>query len=138
MILGEKGLGRLSAMRLGDYMEVITPGKPVTAEWNQSRSSTGTVSLKPLTRISAASPSSQSPTVRRRGRQKGTLIEIHALSSEWSFDKLESLARDHFSKLVDPFSAETLPLEMSFNGNEVTLPSFRFLHPRARTRDAGS
>ena len=122
VILGEKGLGRLSAMRLGDYMEVIT-GEVGETEWNRlvidwnrfAKAADEDISSVPIV------PKSYGE---KKSKQKGTLIEIQALSSEWSFDKLESLARDHFSKLVDPFSAETLPLEMSFNGNDVTLPAF--------------
>ena len=122
LILGEKGLGRLSAMRLGDCMEVITGRvgdghkSRLTIDWNRFAQAAdddiGTVSIVPEVH-------------REKGkREQGTLVLIEALSSEWTREKLQELARDHFSKLVDPFSKKTLPLQMSFNGNEVELPTF--------------
>lgn len=62
-ILGEKGLGRLSAMRLGDRVLVVTAqqGSP---HWNQL-GSTGTTLQMPLMRIWTASKSSRNKATTR-------------------------------------------------------------------------
>ena len=122
IILGEKGLGRLSAMRLGDAMEVITGGVDsnhwnlLRIDWNDFANAAdddiGSITIKPTKDSTKAS------------HQKGTVIRITALSSSWSYKKLEDLAREHFSKLVDPFSDKTLPLKIRFNRVEVTIPAF--------------
>ena len=122
VILGEKGLGRLSAMRLGDYMEVFT-GQSGDGHWNRLVIDWNRFAKAADEDISSV-PVVPEPYREKEKSERGTLIEIKALSSVWTFDKLQDLARDQFSKLVDPFSAETLPLEMSFNGDDVVLPAF--------------
>ena len=55
---------------------------------------------------------------------QGTLVRIFSLSSAWNEHKLERLAREDFSKLVDPFSSTKLPLKIHFNGVKVEIPAF--------------
>ena len=122
IILGEKGLGRLSAMRLGDAMEVITGGvdsnhwNVLRIDWNDFANAAdddiGSITITPTKGSTKTS------------HHKGTVIRITALSSSWTYKKLEDLARDHFSKLVDPFSDKTLPLAIRFNGVQVAIPAF--------------
>ena len=122
IILGEKGLGRLSAMRLGDYIEVVTGSigshnwNRVKINWNDfARSSDedlASIHIRPI----KGSKKSES--------ESGTSIVISALSSNWSYETLEQLCRDHFSKLVDPFSQRELPLKVAFNGTPVPIPEF--------------
>ena len=110
VILGEKGLGRLSAMRIGDAMEVISGiegGKNwnvLDIDWNDFANSAdediGSIVVEP--KIGE----------RKDEVQTGTLIRILALTSDWSYEKLEELARENFSKLVDPFSKKKLPLRV--------------------------
>ncbi len=122
VILGEKGLGRLSAMRLGDAMEVFTGARGekrwnnLWIDWNDFANAAdediGNIEVEPK----KAGKKDESDT--------GTLIRITALTSDWSQAKLEEMASDHFSKLVDPFSRKKLPLTISYNGTNVEIPEF--------------
>lgn len=122
VILGEKGLGRLSAMRLGDRVDIIT-GLRGSERWNElhidwndfadaADQDLGSVEVSPT--LGARKPRDQS----------GTLITISALRAEWSVEKLEALAVEHFSKLADPFDTNELPLRLTFNGSSVPIPRF--------------
>ncbi|MDE2822160.1 MAG: sensor histidine kinase [Chloroflexota bacterium] len=121
-VLGEKGLGRLSAMRLGDTLQVVTAESGSThwnrldIDWNDFAQAAdediGSISITP-TVGDAKEPD-----------QQGTLIRVGGLSSAWSVDKLGDLARDHFSKLVDPFGDDPLPLRITYNGDDVPIPEF--------------
>jgi signal transduction histidine kinase len=122
LILGEKGLGRLSAMRLGEVMEVITGTEDaehwsvLEIDWNKFAQAADeditSVRVEPV-QGAAKKPSEQ-----------GTLIRITGLTSAWSYDKLEALSRESFAKLSDPFSEKKLPLYVGFNAATVSIPSF--------------
>lgn len=123
VILGEKGLGRLSAMRLGDRVLIVTAmaGEPrwnqLEIDWNDFADAADedleSVDVAPIL------------GVKKDPGQSGTRIRISALKSEWSGEKLQSLAAEHFSKLVDPLDKDArLPLQLTFNGTAVAIPTF--------------
>ena len=105
VVLGEKGVGRLSTMRLGDILKVTTStsgerySNYLEIDWtrfsHQSEEDLGSVEIDP-----------------RRGDEKedrtasGTEIRIEHLNSDWSAQKLQELAESEFSKLSDPFLAD--------------------------------
>ncbi|PDT21819.1 hypothetical protein CO674_19930 [Rhizobium hidalgonense] len=134
VILGEKGLGRLSAMRLGDRVTIVT-AQTGSRHWNQ-------LDIDWNDFADAADQDLDSVVVEpeegnEKARQEsGTLIQISALRSEWSADKLQSLAVEHFSKLSDPFSrARRPPLHLRFNDQPVPVPEFAgFLLEQAHGR----
>jgi signal transduction histidine kinase len=134
IILGEKGLGRLSAMRLGDRVLIVT-GQAGSTRWNQ-------LEIDWNDFADAADSDLQSVNVEPRlGKPKnksdtGTLISISALRSEWSAAKLQELAVEHFSKLSDPLGQTArLPLVLKFNGKDVAVPRFaEFLLEQAHGR----
>ena len=122
-ILGEKGLGRLSAMRLGDTMEVIT-SRSGDKYWNWLNIDWNAFAKSADDDIGSIQVAPEVGDVKEVPDQQGTLIRIGGLSSSWSNEKLESLARDNFSKLFDPFSEQSLPLKLTYNERPVTLPAF--------------
>ena len=134
VILGEKGLGRLSAMRLGDQVVVVT-GQAGAPNWNQ-------LEIDWNDFADAADDDLESIEVEpevgnsKDKEESGTLIRISALKSAWSADKLAALAVEQFSKLSDPLGgAPALPLKLSFNGVEVPIPRFAdFLLEQAHGR----
>lgn len=134
VILGEKGLGRLSAMRLGDRVLIVT-GQKGERHWNQ-------LDIDWNDFADAADADLRSVSVEPElGNEKekdesGTLIRVSALRSEWSALKLQELAVDHFSKLSDPFGqTRRPPLKLLFNGVEVIVPLFAdFLLEQAHGR----
>jgi signal transduction histidine kinase len=138
VILGEKGLGRLSAMRLGDQLLVVT-GEEDAPNWNQ-------LEINWNDFADAAEENLESVDVEpeignpKEETDKGTLIRISALKAEWSAAKLQELAVREFSKLSDPLGQRpSPPLTLRFNDAEVQVPRFAdFLlehaHGRLRAR----
>jgi signal transduction histidine kinase len=122
VILGEKGLGRLSAMRLGDALEVIT-GTEDDDHWNVLNINWNDFADAADEDISSVDIEPEEGASKESNR-KGTLIRVTSLTSAWTYEKLEDLAKEHFSKLVDPFSRRTLPLLLKFNGTSVEIPPF--------------
>lgn len=103
--LGEKGIGRLSAMRLGDKLSVRTARSGDTnynrididwSDFDDASKMVEDIDVKP-----------------RRGREKrspefsGTDIKIRKLNSDWSERRVDRLAIDDFSLLVNPLSKTT-------------------------------
>ena len=122
VILGEKGLGRLSAMRLGDSIEVVTADQEST-HWNllsinwtdfatAADDDLTTVPLNPY----VGQPKSKTLS--------GTCLHITALKSPWSYEKVVDLTQDTFAKLVDPFSTKRLPIDIEYNGVSLKVPEF--------------
>ena len=122
-ILGEKGLGRLSAMRLGDTMEVIT-ARSNDKRWNKLKINWNTFAECADDDITSINVTPEIGEKKEVHDQQGTLIRIGALSSSWSPKRLEALARDNFSKLFDPFSEQGLALKVTYNERPVLLPAF--------------
>ena len=100
--IGEKGIGRLSAMRLGEHVSVRTTRQSDThynlididwSEFNDTSKMIEDIDVKP-----------------RRGGVKvepefsGTDIKITKLNSDWSERRVARLAIDDFSLLVNPLS----------------------------------
>lgn len=98
--LGEKGIGRLSAMRLGDRLSVRTTKSSEShynlidinwSDFDDASKMIEDVEVKP-----------------KRGRKKenqdfsGTDIRIRKLNSDWSEKRVERLAIDDFSLLANP------------------------------------
>ena len=122
-ILGEKGLGRLSAMRLGWRLRVDTT---INGEeyWNR-------LDIDWRDFAEGEALIGEVPIFAKRGKTKenkevtGTDIRICALNSIWSSDKLQTIAREEFSKLTDPFVPQaSYPINIRFNGQPVHIPRF--------------
>ena len=96
---GEKGLGRLSAARLGNRLEMLTrtsnePCWRVSVNWSELSSKESIescfVDIRPM---GESIPFKKS----------GTLMRIYDLKSEWDEDKVSDL-RDNLSRLISPFA----------------------------------
>ena len=122
-ILGEKGLGRLSVMRLGWRLRVdtTTSGEQfwnrLDVNWRDFADEEALVEDVPVF-----------PT---QGLQKeesgvsGTRIRISGLTSDWPSAKIEDIVRAEFSKLTDPFAPQTrYPITVRFNAQIVPIPRF--------------
>ena len=123
VILGEKGLGRLSAMRLGDVMLVITAQRR-EKYWNQLEIDWNIFAQAADEDLESVDVSPERGT-RKEPNSQGTRIRISALRAEWSQEKLEQLAASDFARLVDPFDRSMkLPLELKYNSTTVPVPEF--------------
>jgi signal transduction histidine kinase len=97
-VSGEKGLGRLSAARLGNQLEMITKaqGQPcwrVRVNWPALASSKNISDCNiELTRYAGKLPFDDT----------GTCIRITDLKSEWTEERIDDLA-EQLSRLISPF-----------------------------------
>lgn len=123
-ILGEKGVGRLSAMRLGNQLEVVT-GKKGEPNWNTliidwdwfSHDSDALLEDIPVSALRAGKKESRV--------ESGTRIRISALSSDWKIDRVRNMAAHNFSRFADPFNPEDkFPISLYFNDDFIQIPDF--------------
>ncbi len=121
-ILGEKGIGRLSAMRLGERLRVRT-AKQTDKHWNELE-----IDWSVFDHASDALLDSiaLSPTVDGRKTPSdacGTEISIRGLRRDWSRAHVEEIARNDFARLNDPFAkAARFPIILRHNGDLLVIP----------------
>ena len=119
--LGDKGLGRLSVMRIGAQMRVLSTQEnelnwhELSIDWDRfshdSDDLIGDVAVSPI-----EGPIKEDPT------EKGTEITIWGLRHGWTRLELEQMVRDEFSRLMDPFAtARPLGIDVTFNGSQIPL-----------------
>lgn len=117
--LGEKGIGRLSAMRLGDLLTVET------AEKKDKRLNLLKIDWSAFNDLDAMLD--EIDVVPERGGAKpapdwnGTRLIIAALSADWSHDRVKFLGEHDFARLTDPFTdAKRRPrIAIFWNGTRV-------------------
>ena len=99
--LGEKGIGRLSVMRLGDKLRVETAKKADTCfnvlaiDWSEF--DTLDIELDKIT----VTPKRGGP--KPTPHWKGTRLIVGGLAADWTRKRVEELC-SHLSRLTDPFS----------------------------------
>lgn len=124
-ILGEKGIGRLSVVRLGDLLEVSSSkenevrANTLHIDWSIIKERPN-MTLDEFPATPKVGPKKDTP------ESHGTSIKIRNLTSDWSAEKLEELAKTDFSKLIDPFiTALRRPvIRLRFNEEDVVIPAF--------------
>lgn len=126
-VLGEKGIGRLSAMRLGMGLRVKTTKKGernwhlLDVDWRAFEEDLDAM-IESITVEPVEGPEKDDTD------EQGTQILITALNSPWSAEKLETIAGAELSKMMDPFSERILfPVSVYFNKTRVTIPPFNRL-----------
>jgi signal transduction histidine kinase len=122
-ILGEKGLGRLSTMRLGQCLRVETTvsGEPM---WNVLEIDWGRFSHDSDELIEDVEVKPTSGASKADVAKHGTRILITGLASGWSEERLKEIAANEFSKLQDPFQPRSdYRISLRFNDTPVTIPA---------------
>jgi signal transduction histidine kinase len=131
VVLGEKGIGRFSTMRLGSLLRVITTTVQdskwhvLELDWSQfshdSDELLSEVDIEPII----------GPRKTKLG-QSGTRIEIDDLNREWTFARASEIATAEFAKLNDPFSSQKrFPIAFRFNDELVPIPAISSVLLRA-------
>ncbi len=99
--LGEKGIGRLSAMRLGDSLTVETATLAdrylniLSIDWSEFEDIDAAIDEIDI-----------SPTqgnLKPEPNWSGTRLIIRALTADWTYRRIKDLCMDDFSRLTDPF-----------------------------------
>lgn len=119
--LGEKGIGRLSAMRLGDTLFVETAKTSDTnlnildIDWTVF----GNIDAM-LDEIDVAP---QSGPVKKDKDWSGTILTIGSLSADWTYDRVKYLGDHDFARLTDPFidSKRRPRIAIFWNGNRIPI-----------------
>ena len=126
-VLGEKGVGRLSTMRLGTrlHVESSTAGEP---KWNVLDIDWSVFSHESDELLDSYHIEAKHGDMKDQAGISGTSLTISGLTSNWDKKTLEDLARREFMKLTDPFADLTLfPVQLHFNGERVRIPPFNQL-----------
>lgn len=121
--LGEKGIGRLSAMRLGASLEVLsaTAKDPrlnlLDIDWRQFGELDAMLEdIKIAPRKGGLKPSKD---------WSGTKITIRNLEADWTRRRLEELAVEEFSMLTDPLAGRRFRkrIVLLWNGDRIKIPA---------------
>ena len=101
-LLGDKGVGRLSAMRLGNRMTVTTSRSGeryqnvLDIDWESfSHDSTAMIEEVPIT--------PRRGEVKARQRDCGTTITVRGLRSDWDRGSFTTMIEEQFKRIIDPF-----------------------------------
>ena len=122
--LGEKGIGRLSAMRLGDYLEVRTTQTGDSLWHRLNIDWTEFADLDALVDEIRVEPFPGAEKRKRKRKRSGTDIRISQLTSDWTRQHLEQLARDDFSLMFAsrPSTRKRRRVALHWNGDRVAIP----------------
>ena len=120
VVLGEKGIGRLSTMRLGGRLFVRTSTED-ESYWNELE----------INWADFGDPDQLLDDVEvapKRGEKKdkpaqGTTIVISDLNATWTLLKLNAIANGELSRFTDPFAEKApFPIHLRFSGTVVAVP----------------
>jgi signal transduction histidine kinase len=120
--LGEKGIGRLSAMRLGGVLRVESARQEdsylsiLIVDWNLFGDVDAMVEDIPVeTKRGSRKPS---------GEYHGTKLTIQDLSEDWTENRIREMASYDFARLTDPFVDPKLRprIALIWNGTRVNIP----------------
>ncbi|HBP6261869.1 ATP-binding protein [Pseudomonas aeruginosa] len=103
-ILGEKGIGRLSAMRLGHYVYLKTAVKS-ESNWHVLRMDWRKIFADPNLDADALDYEPQVGKEKPEAEYSGTKIIIRDLQSDWSLEKINGLISSEMAKLANPFDS---------------------------------
>lgn len=124
--LGEKGIGRLSAMRLGDTLTVET------AEKKDKRLNLLEIDWSAFNDLDAMLD--EIDVVPERGGPKpapewsGTRLIIGAVGADWTYDRVKYLGNHDFARLTDPFSDTKRRPRIAIFWNGTRVPVARMDH----------
>lgn len=121
-VLGEKGIGRLSAMRLGEklYIETTKKGE---RNWNNLEIDWRDFSHDSEDLLEDIEITPKLGKDKENSELSGTSIRISALNSYWDSAKAEELVNNQFSRFTDPFKDIQEEFNKYFNH---TIPNFSY------------
>jgi signal transduction histidine kinase len=118
-LLGEKGIGRLSSMRLGDRLEVLST-KSGESRWNRLTIDWRVFSHDSDVLLEDIAVDPVKAEKKALVAASGTIITISALRAAWTEEKLREIVIKDFSRLTDPFTqASRFPITVKFNGTTI-------------------
>ncbi|MBY5841267.1 sensor histidine kinase [Rhizobium leguminosarum] len=136
--LGEKGIGRLSAMRLGERLRVETARPDDTnvnlldIDWSRF------ADLDAM--LDDIDIDATIGDIKDNSAWSGTRMIISGLSEDWTFRRVKEMAEYDFARLTDPFlDQKTRPrIAIYWNGDRISIPWMsRDLLDQAHARVSG-
>lgn len=122
--LGDKGVGRLSTMRLGDRLNVrtTTAGAP---HWNLLEIDWSLFNHDTTQKLSDIQIEPRRGERKPNAALQGTIVRISELSADWSQSRFNSMFEGQIARMVDPFDAGKANrlLTVRYNGDRVAVPS---------------
>jgi len=123
-ILGEKGIGRLSVMRLGERLSVLTTTER-DSHWNRLDINWRKFSHDSDALLGSIDIDPKRGRKKRANEKSGTRILISGLRRNWTRKALDDIASDDISRFMDPFLKKTLfPISLCYNDEPVGIPPF--------------
>ncbi|NGM23982.1 hypothetical protein G3576_28505 [Roseomonas stagni] len=122
--LGDKGVGRLSAMRLGERLGVRTTRAGDT-RWHLLDINWRLFSHDTDVDISDVKIKPTEGEFKKDQTAKGTRIRISDLTGDWNPDRFRDLLQGKIARMIDPFEAGLANklLEVRHNENRILVPS---------------
>ena len=119
-VLGEKGIGRLSAMRLGWVLQVETTEAGDT-HWNKLEVNWRNFDSSDKQFVEDVEITPTRGNAKLESEYSGTRIRIAGLSSAWSSEKLQDVATE-LSKFTNPFYPRSrYPISLKFNNEPIPI-----------------
>lgn len=120
--LGEKGIGRLSAMRLGERLRVVTARTDDTAVNNLDIDWRAFADIDAMLDQVPVAPTVGGP--KPEPDWSGTSIIISDLMENWTESRVRDMAGYEFARLTDPFAdPATRPrIAIFWNGERIAIP----------------
>jgi signal transduction histidine kinase len=130
--LGDKGVGRLSAMRLGEQVSVVTSKageshfNTLYIDWalfgHEVEGEVGDIAIDP-----------ERGELKASAHEHGTVIRITSLNADWQYARVVDLLHGAIARMVDPFQPGrgNELLDVSHNGERILVPSVPALLLRA-------
>lgn len=120
--LGEKGIGRLSAMRLGERLRLETAKQTDTEmnrldiDWREFSNLDAMIEDVPVEAFTAG--------LKPNPIWSGTILTISDLSEDWTESRLKTYAEYDFARITDPYvDQKSRPrIALLWNGNRITIP----------------
>ena len=127
--LGDKGIGRLSAMRLGDLLTVET-SKEGERNWNVLDVDWGVFSHSEDMLVQDIEVAPERGRRKRQRNDHGTTIRIRSLNADWTWVRFNELLDGKIARFIDPFEAGLANrlLVARHNGRRAMIPS---IHKRS-------
>ena len=131
--LGDKGIGRLSAMRLGDLLTVET-SKEGESRWNVLDVDWAVFSHSDDMLVQDIEVAPERGRRKRHRNDHGTTIRIRNLNRDWTSGRFKEMLEGKIARFMDPFEAGLANrlLVARHNGQRVMIPSI----PKALLRHA--
>lgn len=122
--LGDKGIGRLSAMRLGDRLQLRT-SKSQNKYWNLIDIDWSRFSHDDDVDVDEIVIEPEIGDEKAKTSDHGTTIRVSALSADWDLPRFTDMLQGKISRMVDPFEPGlgNRLIVARHNGTRVQIPS---------------